>query len=321
MSTSCIGHIKEKELISGLIEADKLPHAILITGNKGIGKAAFAEDLAYHLIAPKQGELLGHDAFHTNILQIEQGAYPHYFELKPDEGKKSISVDQVRKVISEFKYAHNEWQVLIIDSVDDLNLNGANALLKTLEEPSAKTLIVLISHQPYGLLPTIKSRCQVIHLQNLSDEDTKAVLGAQDLTINEALEDALKLSQGAPGEAIKILEEEMPIYANLHKFLDAYLQGKTQAAEAEKIINRNQALIAYKGLQYLVHATANKSAVSRLPSAMQDLMKYLDSSKTLEAANLYQKLEQMRQESDIYNISPPLLLEKALGEFSELIKS
>lgn len=320
MSANSIGHTQQKELISGLIEAGKLPHALLITGNKGIGKSAFAEDLAYHLIAPKQGELMGHDPFNPHILQLQQGAYPHFFEIKPEDGKKSISVDQVRKAISELKYAHDEWQILIIDSVDDLNLNGANALLKTLEEPSAKTLIILISHQPYGLLPTIKSRCQVIHLQNLSEEETKEVLRAQNYAINGDLEDALKLSAGAPGEAIKILEEELPVYQKLHTFLNAYLQGKTQAAEAEKLITRNDAIIAYKGMQYLVYATANAQAVTKLPQNMQSLMSYLDTNKKLEAAKLYQKLEQMRQESDIYNVNPQLLLEKGLSEFSQLIK-
>ncbi len=323
MTHFCTGHLKQRELIAELIQSGKLPHALLLTGERGIGKATFAQDLLMHLIAPKSSGILEHDPLHSEILQLNEGAYPHYFEIKPEEGKKNISVDQIRKAIGELQFKHDKWQILLIDSADDLNVNAANALLKTLEEPNAKTLIILISHAPYKLLPTIKSRCQAVHFNKLTEEETEQVLSAHEIVDREALPDALRVCEGKPGEALNYLENEHPVFVKFADYLEAYFKGQVLAVEVDKLIGRQDATTAFKALQMFVAQVVkshNSGALMGLPKIYDKLLKYIKQNEALGFAKLYQDLEKIREESYIYNINPQLMLEKSLSMLQPYIQ-
>ena len=103
----------------------------------------------------------------------------------------------------------NGWRVMIIDSADDMNTNAANALLKSLEEPPPKTVIILISHQPGKLLPTIRSRCRKIQLKPLENNDLNRVLKARIEDIPEQeLHTLTLLSEGSLGKALSLYEQD-----------------------------------------------------------------------------------------------------------------
>lgn len=167
------------ELFNNLIAAKSaLPHALLVRGVRGIGKLAFVQALAQALLceAPVEG---GHACSSCNACTwFEAGAHPDYRQIEPadaaertdaEEGQKKakmISVDQIR-VLPEFIGLSSHQggpKVIVIHPVEMLNINAANALLKSLEEPPPRTQFLLVTHRPQQVLPTIKSRCQQIAL-------------------------------------------------------------------------------------------------------------------------------------------------------------
>src|SRR5690606_17836036 len=159
-------------------ESQRLPHAILLHGPKGIGKRLLADHLAWHLIAGSGSagdNILGHNPNSAEAAQLGAGANGNYVVLEPTESKL-IRVDDVRATLSRIALSAEGWRVVIVDCADDMNENSANALLKTLEEPQPQVLMVLISHNPSRLLPTIISRCRQLRLSPLSLAEMKQVL-------------------------------------------------------------------------------------------------------------------------------------------------
>jgi len=189
---------------------NSLHQAWLISGLKGIGKATFAYRLARFLLSADENKKETYVSLDVSLdsavfKQISSGAHPDFKLLERGylkserqkivkairdgnymnddelaELKKSsvILVDDVRTV-NEFlakKSADGKWRVVLIDSVDDMNVNSANAILKILEEPPAKTLMLLISHNPQRLLPTIRSRCAKLELSPLSENVVASLL-------------------------------------------------------------------------------------------------------------------------------------------------
>ncbi|WP_260484128.1 DNA polymerase III subunit delta' [Sphingomicrobium flavum] len=198
-------------------------HAWLLAGPMGVGKATFAKDIATHVLA---AAVSGGD--HGTGLEIistgptaslmEAGSHPDFRLIerqlndKKTALKRNISVDQIRNIgkFLNVTASLSPWRVILIDSADDLEASGANALLKMLEEPPAHTLFMLVSHAPGRLLPTIKSRCRRLEFQPLKDDVMASVL-RQQLPGKSADEfSALtELSQGSAGRAIAMAELDL----------------------------------------------------------------------------------------------------------------
>jgi DNA polymerase-3 subunit delta' len=144
------------------LTAQKLPHALMLTGPRGIGKRHLAEALAQLVLCltPIEGTPCGK----CRSCQLNQAqTHPDMLWLEPEEGSKSIKVDQVRELTETLSKTAQQggYKVIVLEPAEAMNANAANALLKSLEEPAAKTLIVLVSHNPSSVLPTIRSRCQL----------------------------------------------------------------------------------------------------------------------------------------------------------------
>lgn len=184
-----VGHEQTAGMLVSAYGAGKLPHALILAGPVGIGKATLAFQLAHHLLKYPEFKtapdtLAVPDTASSLFRQIATGAHPSVLHLtrplneKTKTYKTVVTVDEIRKV-SRFlsMTAHDGgYRVVIIDPADDMNTSAANALLKNLEEPPARTLFVLIVHAPGGLLPTIRSRCQLIRMGPLNTGELISVL-------------------------------------------------------------------------------------------------------------------------------------------------
>lgn len=189
----------------------RLHHAWLLTGPEGVGKATFGYRAARRLLGaaaePALG-VLGSDPHHPVSRQVAARSHPDLFVLEregPDgKPRRVIPVDEARRLGEFFSKspASAPHRVAIIDAADDLNPNAANAILKTLEEPPPRGVLLMISHSPGRLLPTIRSRCRRLAFQPLGVEAAAAFV--RDRT-SEGPDEALRLAEmagGAPGRAL-----------------------------------------------------------------------------------------------------------------------
>jgi DNA polymerase III subunit delta' len=221
-----IGHAEQQRAFLSAFDGERAHHAWLLAGPPGIGKAAFALAAATHRLAVAAGpadgiarDRLKVDPDHrvARLMRTPEQAFdqrPHpdfrLLERVPNEktGKLNaqILIDQIRKVQGVFqsKPSYSDWRVVVIDSVDEVREGAANALLKTLEEPPPKTLLLLVSHAPGRLLPTIRSRCRTLRFKPLSEAEVSEVLANElpDVSVTERSALA-KLAEGSPGRAMR----------------------------------------------------------------------------------------------------------------------
>ncbi len=207
------GHQAEEIAFEIARSRGRLHHAWLLTGTEGVGKATFAYRAARRLLGAPIDEgfgVLGTDPNHPVSRQIIARAHPDLLVLERvgEDGKlrKSIPVDEARK-LSEFfskSPASAPHRVAIIDAADDLNGNSANAVLKTLEEPPERGVLLLVAHSPGRLLATIRSRCRRLAFQPLGEaEVTRFVQERVEVDEEQSLRLA-RMAGGAPGRALML---------------------------------------------------------------------------------------------------------------------
>jgi DNA polymerase-3 subunit delta' len=198
----------------------RLHHAWLLAGPKGVGKASFAHAAARRVLAEAAGPPFDRPALETDdehpiVKLVEAGSHPDMRRLerlvneKTGNLKQDISVEQIRE-LGEFlnlSAALSPWRVVVIDTVDELNKNAANALLKMLEEPQPNTIFFLVSHAPGRLLPTIRSRCRRLDFSTLDDDAMTSVLerAAPDVSAAER-QRTIAMSFGSAGRALAFAE-------------------------------------------------------------------------------------------------------------------
>lgn len=205
------GHKSAEALFTSALNSGRLHHGWLIEGPSGIGKARLAKRIAARLLGAKtRPDSLDASKDDPIVQKVLAGSHPDLEWLQRennDQGKlkQDISVDQIRHMNGFFslKAALGGWRVGIVDSLDELNRSGGNALLKTLEEPPDNCLLVLISHGTKPLLPTIRSRCRTLRLAPLSETDTQTVISREaDEGIDVSI--AKEMARGRPGHGIML---------------------------------------------------------------------------------------------------------------------
>ncbi len=227
------GHAAAGETFLRAFNAGTLHHAWLVTGERGIGKATFAYRAARFLLSrdaasPMPAQSLDVPASHPAVRQIAAGAHPSLFVLGGAPGAAaaaSIGVDEVRKLRSFLSLTSpGGWRAMIVDPANDLTIASANALLKAVEEPPARTVFFLIGHGASTVMPTIRSRCVKLALRPLDPGDfaeaVRAACAAGDIDWPDAqaLEKLHKISAGSPGRAVEFLAGGLlPLAAALDK--------------------------------------------------------------------------------------------------------
>jgi DNA polymerase-3 subunit delta' len=221
-TSTLFGHREAEAALLGAYRSGRIAHAWLIGGAQGIGKATLAYRMARFVLTfrdplsenVQRAETLQIDADEPVARQVAAGAHGGLLTLERSLNDKGvmrtvITVDETRETISFFgsTAAVEGWRVCIVDTVDELNPNAANALLKILEEPPQQSLFLLISHAPARVLATIQSRCRKLSLRPLSQAD---VIGAAAQASGSAIGDpdlveAAAASEGSVGRALTLL--------------------------------------------------------------------------------------------------------------------
>src|SRR6478735_4658471 len=221
-STALFGHQDAETALLNAYRSGRIPHAWLIGGAAGIGKATLAYRMARFVLAHsnpnapdvQRAETLSVDPSDPVARHVAAGAHGGLLTLERSLNDKGvmrtvITVDETRETIGFFgsTAAVDGWRVCIVDTVDELNPNAANALLKVLEEPPQRSLFLLVSHSPARVLPTIQSRCRKLRLRPLATEDVVAAAStvAELDPGDHALREAADAAEGSVARALTLL--------------------------------------------------------------------------------------------------------------------
>lgn len=197
--------------------SERMHHAWILAGPRGLGKGAFARAAAAELVAQPGVSQPAADR-HPDILIPEHPPENKEEEKKRADGqedvrrKRSIPIDEIRMIQHRLttRPTLGSRRAVIIDPADDLEKGAVNALLKSLEEPPAGTHFLLVAHRPGRLLPTIRSRCRMLRFAPLADADVDAVLREVSPEAEpSAREAAVAAAQGAPGVALEFLDQNL----------------------------------------------------------------------------------------------------------------
>ena len=226
----------------------RLPHGLLMTGPEGVGKSLFAHQFAQSLLCDGP-QATGAPCGECRGCQlVEAGTHPDLSIVSPDEGKKNISVDQIRGVGNYLglKSQFGRSKVVIVAPADAMNVNASNSLLKTLEEPTEGSVLILASSRPAQLPATIRSRCQEVRFGEVEKSVAFDWL-RQNVTSDENPATLLALANGAPLKAAEMADKGL---VSLRKELFEGLE-KLASQQADPIKLASQWVSA--GAHYSLH--------------------------------------------------------------------
>ena len=309
-NTRLIGHQGVMSTLVSAYRAGKLPHALLFVGAKGVGKATLAFHFANYLLrhpdttkAPEHAS--APDPASGLFRQIASGAYPGVLHLtrpfneKTKTFKTVLTVDEVRRISRFLSMTSHDggYRIVVVDPADDMNVNAANALLKNLEEPPSRTLFILIANSLGSLLPTIRSRCQVIRFAPLADGELAEALHAAGFATPaaEARSALFARSGGSVRQAILLTE-----YGGLEiaQALETVVRApKLRPAEAHKLADT----VASKD-HAIQFGMLNEHALDMLNTEARAAAFSGDRARADRFSSAWQDLRIAIDEADTYNL-------------------
>jgi DNA polymerase III subunit delta' len=281
-----IGHDANMRSITSAMKAGKLHHGWILAGPRGIGKASFARYVAAKLVDP--------DGCYTPL--IDHNTHPDIVTVKrlpkeePKEGeevdadaelKRSISVDQIRSLQSVLtkRPGMSDKRAVIIDAADDMERSGANALLKSLEEPPVGTFFLLVSHASDRLLPTIRSRCQILRFEPLKDDEMALALRSAEPDIDDAnLIALIAAGAGSPGQALEFAGLDL---GELENMMAAIIETGDRS-------NQQRAALADK-LALKAAQKRYEAFLRRVPQVIAEHARKRDAASVLPLVEAYQE--------------------------------
>lgn len=226
------GHESVEKNILDIINSGSVPHAMIFAGPEGVGKAAMAYRLARHVLKNGIGDdgqdsLFGDGPAPVTTLDVAEddptfrkiaaGGHPDMLVIerpmdeRKGEQKATVDVDSARKVAPFLRMTasgDNGWRVVIVDDADTMNRNAQNALLKILEEPPPRALLILIVHRAGAMIPTIRSRCRVINFAPLPEATILDLMSRHDPSIKKDEAAAIAaMAEGRIGTAVKLMND------------------------------------------------------------------------------------------------------------------
>lgn len=306
------GHDRAVEQFRRAWDSRAIHHAWLLAGPRGVGKAHFARSATVRILAEAAGpafddEGLATPSDHPIAKLLEAGSHPdmRWLQRLPKEKAeglaRNITVRQVRALgdFLNLTPALSDWRAVVIDAVDDLEREGANALLKMLEEPPPNTIFFLVSHAAGRLLPTIRSRCRRLDLRQLDDDAMTSVL-EQQLPESSAAERLrlIDIAGGSVGKALATAELDLaPLQAKALAILkDGDPHNERRVALADELA-RKGATDRYRAFLEL------------LPSLLVREARGLPASQRERALSAYERVRELTA------VAPRLSLDPAATVF------
>ena len=306
------------------IYQDRIPQALLIKGQKGLGKFELAKRFAKSLLCENLDTAANACGYCPSCLLFKAESHPDLLVIEAEEGK-NITVKQIRKLLDQLslKRQFEKYRVVIVQSADKLNHAAANAFLKYLEEPKERTCLFLITNRPSALPATILSRCQQFVVAKPNQDEMLAWLQQQQ--ISGSLNLLSQLSQGSPLLALDYAKQN-------------YVELRQECFNSWLAVARRQQHPVLVAEHWLT--LPEMALLFWLTSWVMDLIKYLSTAKTgylynqdvakslqelsrqLELKSLYQWYDMLliSQQRMMTQINKQLLLEEILIEWSNLTR-
>jgi DNA polymerase III subunit delta' len=307
------------------IEQGSLPHALLLTGIKHIGKLNFAKTFAERLLCQQPNVNACGQC--RSCQWITAGTHPDLLFIQPEAEGKHIKIEQIRQLIDDVsKTSHqNHYHIVIIEPAETMNIASANALLKTLEEPTQKTLFILVSDQIHLLPATVRSRCQILQFPT-PNHNIACTWLSQELSTSENIELLMRLAEGAPLKALSLAKpsqfsQENEIKIDLIKIALQQLDPLTAAAAYAKKLEVLDILhIFYALIIDLIKFDSQVDTKFFLnPHIMQELPRVQCLSKT-SLLRFLEKILILKNTIHKTNLNAQLLLENLFIDWKKLFE-
>ena len=322
------GHAEAEAVLLEAYRSGRIPHAWLIGGEPGIGKATLAYRLARFVLAHpdpaapavQKARSLTVAADHPVARRIAAQAQPDLLVLERtlnEKGKlrQDIAVDDVRRSVGFFGSTAGEggWRVAIVDSVDELNRFGTNALLKVVEEPPPRALLLLVSHAPGRVLPTIRSRCRLLTLRPLAADEVAqaAAVALDDKPDDKDILAAAAVAEGSVGRALMFLEgDALELRQQVIDLLDRLPQLDPRALHdlGDELAGvEAEPLLAFM-------ETVNSWLSARLAKGPQD------AARMARLAEAWEKVNAAGNDAEEYNLDRKPLVFTVFGALAEAVR-
>ncbi|MES0808905.1 DNA polymerase III subunit delta' [Roseibium sp. SCPC15] len=309
-----IGHTKTEQALLEAYRSERLHHAWILGGPKGIGKATLAFRFARFVIAnpdrfgPEVAAMRNLDLpdDHPVTRQVKAGGHPNILHLRRPWDEKSkrfkadLPVDEVRRTVSFFgtTASAKAWRICIVDAADDMNISSANALLKILEEPPEQCLFLVLSHAPGRLLPTIRSRCRRLDLEPLGADLISE--GLKELAPDAASsdQDLFEISQTADGSlrsAITLLSGDgLAIARGLRQLANAADRPDLAAVHAlADLVSARGQTDNWESFQHILQIWLHESMRRDLQGGVRNAYSYVE---------LWEKTNQATRDAESLNL-------------------
>lgn len=328
-----IGHEPQKKSLISCVENNHIAHAYLFSGPEGIGKKLIATEFAKLInCKDRQNDNFSKDCNCISCSKIDKGVNPdvHIFEY---QDVKTIKVNQIREDIEKVVYLspyESEFKIFIIDNAERMNFNAQNAFLKTLEEPPKNSVIILISSLSDLIIPTVKSRCQIINFNKLETKEIESFLEANSDHNSEEIKLISRISDGSIGKALNIDDDFLKLRNEyIKKLLEVNVNRPTTIFDfAEKVskLSKTNDLSELKRFFDILSIWLSDSVATSIgldkshiinSDMLAEINSYIENKETDNLIKKFSALENSWSNIVIYNANKQITLENLLLTLAE----